>query len=98
MGRGRPDGRGLVDGAWPSGWGGTSPTGWAVLLQETLSLVAVDGAFHSRCAVGDAAEPVQLHQGKVEVLIARGGSSVTDGWGGRQGGDDGNRGSILSAR
>lgn len=65
-------------------WGGTSPTGWTTLLQKTLSLVAIDGAIQSRCAIGDAAEPAQLHQRKIVFLKVLGGSSVTDGWGERQ--------------
>lgn len=40
---------------------------------------------HSRRAIGDIEMPVQLHQGKGEFRIGLGGSSVTDGWRGRQG-------------
>lgn len=39
-------------------------------------------------AVGDAAEPVRLHQGEVQILITLGSSSAADGWGGYKGPTD----------
>lgn len=47
--------------------------------------MTVDGAVHAGSAFGDAAEPVLLHQGKVEILIAFGGGAATDGWEGVRG-------------
>lgn len=53
-------------------------------------MVTVDGAIHAQRAFGDAAEPVLLHQGEVEILIAFGFSAETDGWGrGRWGWEEG---------
>ena len=43
-------------------------------------MVAVDGAIHARCAIGDTAEPAQLHQRKVVFLKTLGSSSMTNGF------------------
>lgn len=65
--------------------GGASPAHWTTPLQTALALLTVDGSFHAGCTVGDATEPVGLHQGEVEFLIALGGSSATDGCGDGEG-------------
>lgn len=56
-----------------------SPAGRTALLHEALAPLTVDGA---RSALGDAAKPVLLPQGEVEILIAFGSDAATDGWGG----------------
>lgn len=61
----------MVSGALPTG--GTAP------LQNALTLVTVDGVVHARRAFGDTAEPGGLHQGEVELLIARGSGAAAEG-------------------
>jgi hypothetical protein len=76
-------GRGLLVGAVGGAsrtWAGTSPAFRTALVQEALTLVTVDGTVQTRCAIGDAAQPVLLHQGEIEFLIALGNSLATDGW------------------
>lgn len=43
--------------------------------------MAVNGAFHTRCAFGDTAELVLLQEREVEILKTFGSSAATDGWG-----------------
>lgn len=59
--------------------GGASPASRTALFQKALALVTIDGILHARRAFGDAAEPVRLHQGEIEILITLGSRAATDG-------------------